>query len=361
MTRRRGILLAVIALLLVTGIAVRHFQAPLGLMLAERVIAQRVGSNRLTELQDGLHVALCGTGSPMPDRSRAEACTTVIAGQHIFVVDSGEGGARTMQVMGIPMGRIERVFLTHFHSDHIDGLENMMLLRWTAASSTSPLPIAGPEGVEAIVSGYNAAFATDNRLRTLHHGPQVVPPSGAGGVPMPFPAPAKGQSVIVYAVDGVTVTAFSVDHGPITPAVGYRFDYKGRSVVISGDTAFSPSLVRAARGADLIVHEALQPDIVNLMNRALAERGVNNTAQIMEDILNYHATPEQAADSARLAGARALLISHLIPPVPSRFIYPAFLGDAASHFSGPITVGEDGMVAHLPAGQTNIEWNNWLP
>ena len=255
--------------------------------------------------------------------------------------------------MGLPVGRIERLFLTHFHSDHIDGLGPMMLLRWTGSAATAPLPIAGPPGVEQVVAGFDAAYRLDNGYRTAHHGPVIAPPGGAVGVAMPFALPGAGA--VVFAQDGLKVTAFQVDHGPVKPAVGYRFDYKGRSAVLSGDTAFSPTLVAAAKGADVLVHEALQPKFVARITVALDAHGQRNTAQITRDIIGYHATPEQAADAARQAGVRALVLNHIVPPLPLRIAYPAFLGDAPKHYAGPITVGEDGMLFSLPAGSTAID------
>lgn len=356
MARGRRIAIGLVSVAALGLVAVTAFQAQLGLFVVERMAEQRVGKDVLARLPDGVHVLLCGTGSPFPDPSRAEACTAVLAGTHLLVFDAGEGGARTLATMGVPMGRIERVFLTHFHSDHSEGLGQMMLLRWTGSAATRPLPIAGPRGVETIVAGFNAAYVTDNGYRVGHHGAKIVPPSGAGGVAIPFdlPPPGRDETVVVYQSDGVTVTAFPVDHRPVKPAVGYRIDYKGRSVTISGDTAFSPVLVRAARGSDLLIHEALQPRILKLITAQLAARGLANTAQITRDVVGYHATPEQAADAARLAGAKQLVLSHIVPPLPSKFLYPAFLGAAHRHFSGPITVGEDGMIFSLPAGTDTI-------
>lgn len=151
------------------------------------------------------------------------------------------------------------------------------------------------------------------------------------------------------------VTAFRVNHDPVKPAVGYRFDYKGRSVVFSGDTAASPSLNAAARGADLMVHEALQPAMVRVMTTRLEAKGIPKNAQITRDIIGYHSSPEVAAQAARAAGVQQLVLSHIVPPIPGRFFYPAFLGGAANHFSGPIVVGEDGMVFSLPAGSKAIK------
>ncbi len=349
-----GRLLIAAAAVVVAAIAsVALFQSQLGLALYQRGVADRGGRDATAGLPDGIHVAVCGSGSPLPDPTRAGPCTVVIAGRHMFVVDAGEGGARTITRMGIRPGRIEGVFLTHFHSDHIDGLGPLMLLRWTGSAATVPLPVHGPPGVEQVVAGFNAAYALDNGYRTAHHGAQIVPPSGAGATAQPFALPGATGAVVVET-DGIRVTAFPVNHAPVTPAVGYRFDYKGRSVVLSGDTAQSPTLIAAANGADLLVHEALQPRLVRVLTDRLAATGQANTAQITRDILGYHSTPEQAADAARQAGVRYLLLNHIVPPMPFAFVYPAFLGDARRHFDGPITVGEDGMLLSLPAGSTAI-------
>lgn len=178
----------------------------------------------------------------------------------------------------------------------------------------------------------------------------------------PFAVPRAGsnEQVVVLEVDGLKVTAFRVDHGPVSPAVGYRFDYKGRSLVISGDTSPAPSVIAASHGVDLLVHEALQPRLVAMMAEALDAKGLKNTAQIMRDIPNYHTTPEQAAEAAREFGAKELVLSHIVPSIPSRFFNPVFLGDARKRYSGPIIVGEDGMFFSLPAGSAVIDEQNLL-
>jgi ribonuclease Z len=357
---RTRVIVAITAVIIVIA-GVASFQRQVGATVLSAVFGARAGLDRTTDLPDGLHVGLCGTGSPLPDPGRAGACTVIIAGKHIFVVDSGEGGARNISLMGIPNGRIEGVFLTHFHSDHIDGLGPMMLLRWTGFGATSRLPIYGPPGVDKVVAGFDAAYTLDSGYRTAHHGPVIAPPSGAGGVAMPFTIPPRGSidRVVVYEKDGLRVTAFRVDHGPVDPAVGYRFDYKGRSVVVSGDTTVAPALVAAARNADLLIHEGLQPKLVGLMTAALTKRGITGTAQITRDILGYHASPEMVAREAQAAGVRMVVFSHIIPQVPSRAMYPAFLGDARSLYDGPIIVGEDGMMFSLPAGSRAVDFVRW--
>ncbi len=356
MRMRSKIALGIAALALIAGIAVKTQQARIGASLFERAVGERVGRDSTANLPDGLHIALCGTGSPLPSPSRAGPCNVVIAGKQIFVVDIGEGGGRNINMMGIPTGKIEGVLLTHFHSDHIDGMGPLMMNRWVSSTNTSPLPVYGPNGVDAVVAGFNAAYSIDNGYRTGHHGAAIAPHGGAGGTAMPFTLPeiGKGDSVIVLEKDGLKITAFRVDHGPVDPAVGYRFDYKGRSIVISGDTKKSASLIAASKGADLLVHEALQPKLVAMMTEGLEKKGVKNMAQITRDILNYHASPEEAAESAKEASVKQLVLSHIVPSIPSKFFYPAFLGDAAKRYGGPIVVSEDGMIFTLPAGKSEI-------
>ena len=213
------------------------------------MFGDRAGLDRTTGLPDGLHVALCGTGSPLPDPGRAGACTVIIAGKHIFVVDSGRRRRAQHLIDGHSrMAGSRRVFLTHFHSDHIDGLgpdDAAALDR--LRRDQPPADLWAARRRSSVVAGFDAAYALDAGYRTAHHGPVIAPPSGAGGVAMPFAIPPRGSTdrVVVYDKDGLRVTAFRVDHGPVDPAVGYRFDYKGRSVVVSGDTdRYAPALVR---------------------------------------------------------------------------------------------------------------------
>ena len=351
----------VAGLLLVAAMALAAaflFQKQIGAVIFQRGAQEASGRDTLAGLGDGLHLGLCGTGSPMPNPRRAGPCNVIVAGEQVFVVDMGENGNRNLALMGISAANVDALLLTHFHSDHIDGIGPLMLYHWTRGASTAPLPVYGPQGVEQVVAGFNAAYALDNTYRVAHHGETVVPRSGAGATARPFAM--AGSSTVILQGGGLTVTAFTVDHDPVAPAVGYRFDYKGRAVCISGDTAKSANLIAVCKGADVIVHDALQPRMVKDIEAAFAAEGNANTAKIFADIQDYHASPEQAAESAQEAGARMLVLSHLVPPLPNAYLYPAFLGDGPARFDGEIIVGEDGMLFSLPARSKAIERRHLL-
>jgi len=350
-------LIGLVALALLSAALAWVFQRQLGTQLLKQVAHAAVGRNIIPTLPDGLHVALCGTNGPFPDPTRAGPCTAVIAGDRLFVVDAGEGSARNMGYMGLPLGKVEALLLTHFHSDHIDGLGPFMLQRWGMATATTPLAIYGPTGVDKVVDGFRAAYVLDYGYRVSHHSEKIMPSGGSGGNGMPFSLPAVGQGDTVVVLDdkGLKITAFRVNHAPIEPAVGYRFDYKGRSVVITGDTKLTPTVATAAKDADILVHEALQPALVHILGAELEAKNMGNLAHVMRDILNYHTTPEEAAAQANTAQVKQLVFNHIVPPLPIKFAYPAFVGDAAKFFGGSITVGEDGMLFTLPANSSAIE------
>lgn len=340
-------------LLLLLGAGLWWQRAAVGLWLYGRIVEQRAGRDALARSEkahgDGLTLVFCGTGTPLPDPDRAEACLLVKAGNTLLLIDGGDGGVRKLAGWGVRLGGLDGVLLTHLHSDHIEGLAPALLLRWTGSAARTPLPLIGPAGVEQVAEGFNLMLKADAGYRTAHHGEAVAP---TGGGVFAARAVAPGE---VWNRDGLVISAFAVNHAPVAPAYGYRIAYKGRVVVVSGDTAASPAVAQAARGADLLVHEALQPALVAPITRGLEASGQPRTAKITRDILTYHTTPEQAAALAQQAGVRALILTHLAPPVPSAFFNAAFLGDAAARFAGPISLARDGLVVSLPAGSTAIE------
>ncbi len=353
MTRRRvaGLALAALVALAAAGWLSR---TPLLLALAPRLAAAQMAADPARELPDGLHVGLCGSGSPFPDVQRAGPCTLVLAGQRLFVFDAGSGGVRQIGRMGFTHGHIEAVFLTHFHSDHIDGLGELMLQRWVSTARREPLPVHGPAGVERVVAGFMAAYAQDQHYRVAHHGQATVPASGFGGEARPFHLGPSGR-VTVLDDGGVEIVAFLADHAPVHPSVGYRIAYRGRSVVLSGDTKKSAAVQREATGADLLVHEALSPTLVARLREGAVRAGRPALAKIFADIVDYHATPEQAAETAQAAGVKLLLLNHIVPALPLPGLQQAFLGGAADRFQGTLRIGRDGDFVSLPAGSAAVD------
>lgn len=352
---RRKLLIGLVVVALVAGIALVLGRGKLAQAAFDNALENNVGVDQSAKLGDGLHTYVCGSGSPMPDADRAGPCIAVLAGKQAFIFDSGSGSVRKLGRMGFPMGKIQAEFLTHLHSDHIDGLGEALLQAWIAGGRSAPLPVYGPDGTDKVIAGFNAAYAIDQGFRVAHHGPKVANPGGAGGVAQVIALPDGTDSQVVYEKDGVKITVIRVIHDPIKPAFGYRVDYKGRSVAISGDTIYAPAFVTAAKGADLMLHEALNKQMIAAMGAKLAERGQANNAQIMHDIQGYHASPEDAARAAKEAGAKELVLYHLVPPVPAKAIEPLFLGDAPKVFPG-VRLAHDGMIVSLPAASSEVKY-----
>ncbi len=349
------VLLIVIA---ITGVAFLLGQRWIGERVFDAAVERQAGVDRSAELPDGLHAYVCGSGSPMSDAARAGPCIAVLAGRQGFVFDSGSGSIRKLGRMGFPMDRLDAGFLTHLHSDHLDGLGELMLQAWMAGGRATPLPIYGPQGTESVVAGFMQAYDIDRGFRIAHHGPEVARPGGFGvEARMISFADTSDDERVVYQKDGVTIRALRVDHAPVDHALAFRVEYKGRSLVISGDTKYSPRLARFSEGADVIFHEALNPQMVGKLGSTLAARGNSDAAKIMADIPDYHTTPEDAARVAEAAGAKALILYHLVPAPPARLVERAFLGDAPSLFEGTLKLSEDGMLVSLPANSQGIEFD----
>lgn len=330
-------------------------RVPLGEAIYARAVNSAYGQDATADLPDGLHVILCGTGSPLPDPDRSGPCTLVVAGKQMFLIDAGSSAGRRIGQMMVPLARLDAAFLTHFHSDHIDGLGEVMMLRWAASGRKAPLPVYGPVGVERVVAGFNTAYTADFGYRIAHHGADIMPRSGAGGRAMRFDLPVEPLSLVVLEKGDVRVTAFTVRHDPVEPSVGYRFDYKGRSVVISGDTARDDTVATACNGCDLMVHEALNPDMVGRIQAAARKAGDTRIAKIMSDIPGYHTSPVEAASIARQGKAKMLVLTHIVPRMPTALLHPYFVKGASAVYSGPIIIGTDGMLFSLPARSGKIE------
>lgn len=343
----------VLAAAVVIGAVAYSQRANIAMRIMERGAEVAMTTDATAGLADGLHVALCGAGGPLPDPKRSGPCVAVYAGDQLFVVDAGTNGLRNLLRMRYPVGKIQAVLLTHFHSDHIDGLGEMATIRWVNGNNTQPMPVIGPEGVQKVVDGFTLAYTQDSVGRNAHHGDKVAPPSGFGMVARPFPVPAEGQLADVYDAGGVKIQALVVDHDPVKPAVGYLFTYKDRSLLISGDTAKSANVQKFAQGVDLLVHEALARNLVGLMHETAKRVGAEGLAKITFDIQDYHASPVEAAEVARDAGVGHLLYYHVVPPLILPGMASAWL-DGVEEVFPDYTLGEDGTAFSMPAGSEEI-------
>lgn len=289
---------------------------------------------------DGLQVFLCGTSSPLPAPGRAQACVAILAGESLFIVDAGAGSAQVATLGRLPLERLGAVFLTHFHSDHIAALPEFNLNSWVAGR-TKPLRVLGPAGVSEVVDGLNDAYRLDSSYRVAHHGETLLPPELSAMAAEPFEA---GTTLEIGAL---TVTSFRVNHDPVRPAVGYRFDYRGRSVVVSGDATVTAGLIDAARGADLLLQDTLSVPIIKSLEKASAG---SRMEKIFFDIQDYHAHASDLEKLVGESGVKQLALYHLIPPPQNALFKKIFSRDLPA---GTILT-EDSMIFELPADSTQL-------
>jgi ribonuclease Z len=271
-----------------------------------------------------IRVTLLGTGAPPPSLVRFGPATLVEAGGQRFLFDAGRGSLQRLAQVGVPWNSIEGVFLTHLHSDHVVGLPDLWLTGWLVAPGRDrPVAVWGPAGTAAMTSHLQQAFEFDVRIRTSD---DRAAPEGIHIV-----ATDIGEGVVLER-DGVRITAFEVDHTPATPAFGYRIDYAGRSVVLSGDTRMSENLVRHAQAVDLLVHEVASPE-------TFARTGVS--PERARSVINHHVTPEQAGEIFARTKPRLAVYSHIVQPTANE---ADLLPGTRSRYSGRVEVGEDLMV-----------------
>lgn len=353
MEHKRVFIVGVVVLILLVGGV--WFLNDLPDFAVEMLINTAASANRNAKHfeEDALYVITTGTGAPLPDPNRAGPQTVVLAGDQILVFDAGPGSTRQLELI-IDTSSVDALFLTHYHSDHIGDMGELMLKRWATSGPAEPLPIYGPPGVEEVVAGFEAAYQLDVGYRIAHHGAEAVPPSGAGGEVHLFDLGTDLMvSDVVYEEDGVQVIAFNVDHTPVFPAVGYRVTYKGKSVVISGDTIFTESLIHHSMGADVLVSEALNHEMSSMVSEATRDFE-NNASIVAEDIKDYHITPEQAGIVARDAEIPYLLITHILPPVPNQILVNPFLRDARAIYDGEVYMANDGTMVKISLNTDEI-------
>ena len=279
---------------------------------------------------DELKVTLLGTGSPNPDIHRFSMSTLVEAGEQKLLFDAGRGSSMRLWQLQVPLGRIDAIFLTHYHSDHTIGLPDLWLTGWIGTPygrRAQPLTVIGPVGARALTDGLTRAYAQDVQTRIAD---EKLPPAGAQ-----FDTrEVAGDGAIVYEHGGVTVRAFDVDHGElIKPAFGYRVDYKGHSVLLSGDTRRSANVIKYGRGVDLLIHEV-----------ATANEAAMAANPGFQAIMAHHISPVDAGTVFSETKPKLAVYSHLVFLSDTRFprpTVPYVVEQTRKTYSGPLEVGAD--------------------
>ncbi len=274
-----------------------------------------------------IRVTLLGTGCPPAVMNRFGPSTLVEAGQQKFLFDAGRGAMQRLVQLGVRWQDVQGVFLTHLHSDHVVGFPDLWLTGWLIVPGRNvPLPVWGPTGTAQMMSHLEQAYTYDIGVRVANDRA-----SREGAMLLTRDV---GEGVI-WERDGVKVSAFEVDHAPVKPALGYRIDYAGRSVVLSGDTRVSDNLIRHAQGVDLLVHEVFVPE-------TLQRAGV--PPERAKNIIDYHVTPEQAGEVFTRAKPKLAVYSHICMPSA---LEQDLLPTTRRTYAGPLELGEDLMVIEV--------------
>jgi ribonuclease Z len=262
-------------------------------------------------------VTLLGTGGVAPVMDRFGPAILVKAGSERLLFDAGRGVLQ--RLMQVNSRDIDKLFLTHLHSDHIVGIADVYLTGWFTRRER-PLQVWGPDGTVAMMSHLGEAFSFDREIRG-----KTAPPAGAE-----IKAHDVGEGRI-YDNAGVMVAAFVVDHGPVKPALGYRIDFDGRAVVLSGDTRFNENLIAHAKGVDLLIHEVS------------ASRDPTQT-QANNGVLALHTLPDQAGTVFARTRPKLAVYSHVGTagdPNGKGLTDSEFIDATRKTYDGPLVVGHD--------------------
>ena len=340
-------LIVLLGLLVIVGIGRALLKIPAvqdaALERGTAAIAKR-GAVPLPE-SDNLRVYVCGSASPL-GMGQAQACIAVVTPEHFYLIDSGAGSTDNINRLGLPMNRLQGLLLTHFHSDHIAEIYEVNLASWIQARP-QPLTIFGPQGVDEVTNAVNAGYRQDRIYRTGHHGEDLLPP--ALGV-LQHKTIAPG----VILEDGdLKITAYVAEHPPIEPAVGYRFDYRGRSIVISGDSNVNGDTLKIVDGADLLMHDALSLPTVSALSEALGAVGQSRQSRIVADVMDYHASTDSLIELGETSNVDMVAFYHLVPVPPNALLEDIFLRGAPDNF----LLTEDLMWFELPIDSDDIVVN----
>ncbi len=326
--------------------------------LKQRVQLPRAGLGG----EQNLDIVFCGSGSPFPDpiNKRGQPCLAVFAKNHFFLFDAGSDSAAKLAIYRLPLQKLDHVFFTHLHSDHFSGLGEIRLLTWVQGKS-SPLKVLGPNGTKRTVEGYKEAYFMDSTFRIAHHGVNALNPSGTTYQTQEIQISKEEKSKVVFEDGAFKITAFLVDHSPIKHAFGYRVDFGDRSLTISGDSIKHPNIIEFSKNADVLVHEALNPMMVKALEKRFDKLGNKLAAKLMKDILDYHTSPLEAAQTANKAKAKLLVLTHIVPPLPNALVERVFLREALKIREKDTILAFDGLHLRLPLGKKTILKGDFRP
>ena len=303
------------------------------------------GVEPFLDKNDSLKVVVCGSRSPLPSPGRAESCVLVEAGNDIYIFDLGNGSVNNLTQYQIPWPNVKAVLITHMHSDHMADLPDAHLQSWIQGR-TAPLKVYGPEGINLVTKGFELAYSADYQYRSDHHGDDMLPMSIAG-----FDAiQIIDNQLIPNDTPGLEILPFVVDHYPVNSAFGFKISYKGRTVVISGDTIHDGSVQKYSKDVDLLIHSAISIDIVERM-RGFAP--IPQMDKILFDIQDYHTTIEEAGEISRDANVKHLLIYHSIPTPRNKIMEDVFFRPLDGVFD-EYTLSDDGTRVIMPVGSDEV-------
>ena len=275
-----------------------------------------------------IDVTLLGTGSPIPDPHRAGPSTLVQAGDENYLVDAGRGVLMRLAGAGCAPTMLTAVLLTHLHSDHITDLNDVITSSWALnMDNPKPLRIVGPEGTKETVARILHFLDLDIGYRLAHHDDLNEPPQ------VEVTEITKGSLDLSTTV---SISTAPTDHRPVDPTIAFRFDYQESSVVVAGDTVPCTDLDQLCNGAKALVHTAIRKDIIETL-----------PLQRAKDILNYHSSVEEAAETAQRAGMETLILTHYVPGIPPaenefhELVVQQWRDRAAENFSGKVEIGDD--------------------
>lgn len=273
-------------------------------------------------------LVLLGTGGgPTPKKGAAATAQAIVIDDVVYVVDCGNGVGRQLALANVPIMNLRHIFITHHHSDHNADYGNLFLLAWATGLGTR-IDTWGPPPLAKMTQLFLEMNAADIDVRIKDEGRPALAP-----LIHPHEMTSAG---LVMQDERVKVTAALVEHPLVSPAFAYRFDGPDRSIVISGDTTKSDRLIELARGADVLVHEAMWlPGIDRIVARE------PNATTLRKHLLDSHTVAEDCGRIAEAAGVKTLVLSHFVPGGDASITDEMWAGAAGRYFRGRVIVGKD--------------------